>query len=344
MKHLLNTLYITTPEAYLHLQNETVCVKVDNKKRLQVPLHHLYSFVLFENVMLSPALLARCAKDGRTVVWLDRGGRFQCRLESPVNGNILLRQAQYRSADKAEACTDMARWFIAGKVRNSRQVLMRAVRESKLEDERGQLEKVCKLLAGTLKKLELADNLDSIRGLEGDAARAYFSVLALLVKDDCREDFRFNGRNRRPPRDPFNALISFLYALLLNDCRSALESVGLDPQLGFLHAPRPGRASLALDLQEEFRACLCDRLALTLINRGQLKLKDFDRRDGGSVLLNDDGRKTVIGAYQERKKDELTHPVLEQGVPVGLLPQIQARLLARCLRDDTEAYVPFLQR
>ena len=344
MKTLLNTLYVTTPEAYLHLEGETVCVKIENKKRLQVPLHHLYSFVLFENVMLSPALLARCAKDGRTVIWLDRSGHFQCRLESPVSGNILLRQAQFRSADKEDNCTEIARYFIAGKIRNSRQVLMRGARESKQADEQKQLDKINQLLAGTLKKLETAENLDSIRGFEGDAARSYFSVLALLVKSDYRQDFQFNGRNRRPPRDPFNALISFLYALMLSDCRSALESVGLDPQLGFLHAPRPGRPSLALDLQEEFRSPLCDRLALTLINRGQLKLKDFDKRDGGSVLLNDDGRKTVIAAYQERKKEELNHPVLEQSVPIGLLPQIQARLLARHLRGDIETYVPFLQR
>lgn len=218
------------------------------------------------------------------------------------------------------------------------------MRESKQEEEKKRLNKINQLLAGTLKKLETADNIDSIRGFEGDAARSYFSVLLLLVRESSRDDFKFSGRNRRPPRDPFNALISFLYALMLNDCRSALESVGLDPQLGFLHVPRPGRPSLALDLQEEFRAPLCDRLALKLINRGQLKTKHFDKRDGGSVLLNDEGRKIVIGAYQERKKEEINHPVLEQSVPIGLLAQIQARLLARYLRGDIEAYVPFLVR
>lgn len=221
---------------------------------------------------------------------------------------------------------------------------MRAARENKQESEQQLLNKVVQLLSGTLKKLKNADNIDSIRGFEGDAAQRYFSVLSLVISANNRADFPFNKRTRRPPRDAFNALISFLYALLLNDCRTALETVGLDSQLGFFHVPRPGRPSLALDLQEEFRAPLCDRLALTLINRGQLKPKDFDYREGGSVLLNDKGRKTVITAYQEKKKEEINHPLLDKSVPIGLLAQIQARLLARYLRSDIEAYVPFLQR
>lgn len=344
MKILQNTLYITTPGAYLRLEGDTVCVMIENQKRLQVPLHHLYSFVLFESIMLSPALLGRCAKDGRSVIWLDWAGHFQCRLEGAVSGNILLRQAQFRQADNNDFCLQVTRCFIAGKIRNSRQLLMRAARENKQESEQQLLNKVVQLLSGTLKKLKNADNIDSIRGFEGDAAQRYFSVLSLVISANNRADFPFNKRTRRPPRDAFNALISFLYALLLNDCRTALETVGLDSQLGFFHVPRPGRPSLALDLQEEFRAPLCDRLALTLINRGQLKPKDFDYREGGSVLLNDKGRKTVITAYQEKKKEEINHPLLDKSVPIGLLAQIQARLLARYLRSDIEAYVPFLQR
>ncbi|MGJ0514959.1 MAG: type I-C CRISPR-associated endonuclease Cas1c [Methylomicrobium sp.] len=344
MKQLMNTLYITTPEAYLRLEGETVCVMVEKEKRLQVPLHHLSSFVLFDHVMLSPALMGRCAADGRSIVWLNRSGRFQARMEGPVNGNILLRQAQFRAGDDEGQILRLSQRFIAGKIRNSRQVLMRGARDSKDEQEKTALVQAARSLANNLKKLANVQNPDEARGLEGDAARIYFDALPLLIRESARTTFAFTTRNRRPPRDCFNALISFLYALVLGDCRSALETVGLDPQLGFLHAVRPGRESLALDLLEEFRAPLCDRLALTVINREQIKDKDFGRRDGGSVLLNDTGRKTVIAAYQARKQEELIHPVLGQSVSIGLIPQIQARLLARYLRGDVEDYVPYLQQ
>ncbi|MGD0961988.1 MAG: type I-C CRISPR-associated endonuclease Cas1c, partial [Methylomonas sp.] len=312
MKQLLNTLYVTTPDAYLRLEGETVCVMVEKQKRLQVPLHHLSAFVLFDHVMLSPALMGRCAADGLSVIWLDRSGRFQARLEGAVNGNILLRQAQHRAADDQEISLKIARRFIAGKIRNSRQVLMRGARDSKNADEKSALVHAARWLAGNLHKLPQAESLDALRGLEGDAARVYFAALPNIMRASARDDFAFTTRNRRPPLDRFNALISFLYALVMGDCRSALESVGLDPQLGFLHNVRPGRPSLALDLLEEFRAPICDRLALTLINREQLKAKDFDIRDGGSVLLNDEGRRTVIAAFQTRKQEELMHPVLGQ--------------------------------
>lgn len=340
----LNTLYVTTPDAYLRLEGETVCVMIEKEKRLQVPLHHLGGFVLFGHTMMSPDLLGRCADDGRSVVWLGRNGDFRFRLQGPVNGNILLRQQQFQKAGESTHTLALAKAFIAGKLRNSRQLLMRAARESKMEAEQNSLSHASKLLEGNIRKLELAENLDSVRGLEGDGARIYFGQLNTVMRESIREAFVFDTRNRRPPKDRFNALISFLYALLLSDCRAALETVGLDPQMGFLHVPRPGRESLALDLMEEFRPVMADRLALTLINRGQIKDKDFDRRDGGSVLLNDKGRKAVITAYQERKQENLIHPVLEQSVPIGLLPQLQARLLARYLREDVEVYVPFLQR
>ena len=343
MKQLLNTLYVTTPDAYLRLEGETVCVMIEKEKRLQVPLHHLNAFVLFDT-MISPALMGRCAADGRSIIWLNRGGKFMARMEGPVNGNILLRQAQYRMADNAEQSLKIARRFIAGKLRNSRQVLMRGARDSKNEQEKTALVQSARLLAGNLGKLALAESADTVRGLEGDSARIYFAALPSLIRPSSREAFAFTTRNRRPPLDRFNALISFLYALVLGDCRSALETVGLDPQLGFLHTVRPGRQSLALDLLEEFRAPLCDRLALTLINREQLQAKDFDCRDGGSVLLNDAGRKTVIAAFQARKQEEINHPVLQQSINIGLLPQIQARLLARYLRGDLETYLPYLQQ
>lgn len=344
MKTLLNTLYVTTLDAYLRLEGETLCVMVEKEKRLQVPLHHLGGIVCFGHTMLSPALLARCAEDGRGVVWLDRNGRFGARLEGPVNGNILLRQAQYRTADDAAAALDLARGFVAGKLRNSRQVLMRSARDSDSADDRSALADAARRIGRILQKLPEVQDTDELRGYEGDAARLYFGHFPLLLSPRIRNDFEFDGRNRRPPRDPLNALLSFLYALLLNDCRSALETAGLDPQLGYLHAPRPGRHSLALDLMEEFRPVLADRLALTLVNRGQLTPDDFDQRPGGSVALHDAARKTLISTYQERKQDELTHPLLEEPVPIGLLAQIQARVLARTLRGDMEGYLPYLHR
>lgn len=344
MSVLQNTLYVTTPDAYLRLEGETVCVMVEQQKRLQVPLHHLGALVLFDHVMLSPALLGRCAEDGRSVVWLNRSGRFQARLEGPVNGNILLRQAQFRTAENGKDTLGLARAMVAGKLRNSRQVLMRGAREAKSDADRDTLVKAARILATQIRKLPQAETLDALRGFEGDAARLYFESLPAVMREPVREQFLFEARSRRPPRDAFNALISFLYALVLADCRSALETVGLDPQLGFLHAVRPGRPALALDLLEEFRAPLADRLALTLVNRGQIQPGDFDCREGGAVLLNDKGRKTVITAYQERKQETLTHPLLRQDAPIGLLPHLQARLLARFLRQDIPAYVPYLQR
>jgi CRISPR-associated protein Cas1 len=344
MSVLQNTLYVTTPDAYLRLEGETVCVMVEQQKRLQVPLHHLGALVLFDHVMLSPALLGRCAEDGRSVVWLNRSGRFQARLEGPVNGNILLRQAQFRTAENANSTLGLARAMVAGKLRNSRQVLMRGAREAKSDADRDTLVKAARILATQIRKLPQAETLDALRGFEGDGARLYFEALPAIMREPLREKFPFDARNRRPPRDAFNALISFLYALVLADCRAALETVGLDPQLGFLHAVRPGRPALALDLLEEFRAPLADRLALTLVNRGQIQPGDFDCREGGAVLLNDKGRKTVITAYQERKQETLTHPLLQRDTPIGLLPHIQARLLARFLRQDIPAYVPYLHR
>lgn len=344
MAVLQNTLYITTPEAYLRLEGDTVCVMVEDQKRLQVPLHHLAAFVLTDPVMLSPALLGRCAEEGKSVVWLTRSGRFSARLEGPVSGNILLRQAQFRAADDAAQTLALARAVVAGKLRNSRQLLLRGARESADEAEKAVLAGVARQLGNQVRKLPAAASLDELRGLEGEAARQYFEALPLVMKPAVRADFPFEARTRRPPRDRFNALLSFLYALATGDCRAALETVGLDPQLGFLHAVRPGRPALALDLVEEFRSPLADRLALTLVNRAQIQPKHFDAREGGAVLLNDEGRKLVITAWQERKQEPVSHPLLKQTVPVGLLPHTQARLLARRLRGDVEHYVPYLQR
>ena len=340
---LLNTLYITTPETYLRLDNDTLRVEVERETRLRVPLHHLNSVVCFGHTGLSAPLMHRLAEDGIALVLLDDNGRFKARLEGAVNGNVLLRQAQFeRTADLAFAL-DMARACVAGKIKNTRQVLQRGAREAKTEDEAKALARLADDLAASLRALPEAANLDILRGVEGEAARQYFSGLNLLVRPDLRESFHMDGRTRRPPRDRLNAMLSFLYAMWMNDCRSALEAAGLDPQVGFLHALRPGRAALALDLMEEFRPW-ADRLALTLINRGQLSADDFAMREGGGVSLEPDARKAVVVAYQERKRDEIKHPLLVQTVPLGLVPLVQARLLARALRDAGASYVPFVAK
>ncbi|WP_156682228.1 type I-C CRISPR-associated endonuclease Cas1c [Tepidimonas sp. HKU77] len=344
MYTLLNTLYVMTPQSYVHLENGTVRIDVEREKRLQVPLHHLAGLVTFGNVMISPALMHRLGDEGKSLVLLDEHGRFKARLEGPVSGNILLRQAQHRAANDSKATLELARACVAGKLKNSRTILQRGARESADPDEAAPLTRAADNLAASLRAAAGATSLDELRGIEGEAARGYFAALNLVVKPQARQTFTLNGRTRRPPLDRFNALLSFLYALLMNDCRSALESVGLDPQLGYLHAVRPGRAALALDLQEEFRAFLADRLALTLINRGQLNADDFETREGGAVLLGDRGRRLVVAAWQERKKEEVTHPLLDAKMPIGLLPLVQARLLARAIRGDMPGYLPYLTK
>ena len=340
---LLNTLYVTLPDAWLRLDNDTLRIEVERETRLRVPLHHLTAVVCFGHVGLSAPLMHRLADEGIALVLLDSNGRFKARLEGAVSGNVLLRQAQFARGADAAFTMDMARSFVAGKIKNTRQVLQRGAREAKSEAEAAVLTRRADDLAASLRALPGAATLDAVRGVEGEAARQYFSGLPLLVRADLREHFTMDGRTRRPPRDRFNALLSFLYAMWMNDCRSALEAAGLDPQVGFLHALRPGRAALALDLMEEFRPW-ADRLALTLINRGQVQADDFDLREGGGVALQGDARKAVVVAYQERKKDEITHPLLAQSLPLGLVPLVQARLLARALRDDTMPYLPFVPK
>lgn len=342
MHTVQNTLYVMTPQAYVHLENATVRIDVEREKKLQVPLHHVGGLVCFGNVMVSPALMHRLADEGKSLVLLDDHGRFKARLEGPISGNILLRQAQHRQAGDATFALELARAVVAGKLKNSRSVVQRGAREAADGTEAQKLARAADNLAASLRAAAVAATLDELRGVEGEAARGYFAAVNLVIKPAMREHFQLDGRTRRPPLDRFNALISFLYAMLMNDCRSALEAVGLDPQLGFLHTVRPGRAALALDLQEEFRAVLCDRLALTLINRGQVGPADFDLREGGAVMLNDKGRRAVVTAWQERKQEEITHPLTETKLPVALLPFIQARFIARTLRGEMESYLPYL--
>jgi CRISPR-associated protein Cas1 len=341
---LLNTLYVTLPDCYLRLDNDTIRV-VDSAKetRLRVPLHHPQAVVCFGHVGVSAGLIHRLAEDGKALVLLDTNGRFKARLEGEVSGNVLLRRAQHRAVDDPGITLELARSLVAGKLHNQRQVLQRGAREAKDEPEAARLTRATQDLAASLRSLACGQGLEILRGIEGEAARTYFEALNLLVRSDRRDFFQMHGRSRRPPRDRMNALLSFLYALWMNDCRSALETVGLDPQLGFLHALRPGRAALALDLLEEFRP-YADRLALTLVNRSQLNADDFAVREGGAVLLEGDARKVVVVAYQERKKEALMHPLLAETLPLGLVPLVQARLLARHLRGDSTQYLPFLMR
>jgi CRISP-associated protein Cas1 len=338
---LLNTLYVTTPDTYLRLDNDTLRVEVERETRLRVPLHHLSAVVCFGHTGLSAPLMHRLADEDIALVLLDDNGRFKARLEGRVSGNVLLRKAQFARAAEPAFTLDMARACVAGKIKNTRQVLQRGAREAKVEDEAKVLARLADDLAASLRALPGVNDLDGLRGVEGEAARQYFSGLNLLVRADRRADFQMDGRTRRPPLDRFNAVLSFLYSMWMNDCRSALEAAGLDPQVGFLHALRPGRAALALDLMEEFRPW-ADRLALSLINRLQLTASDFVLREGGGVSLEPDARKSVVVAFQERKRDEVTHPLLAQALPLGMVPLVQARLLARALREDDSPYVPFV--
>ncbi|WP_117194002.1 type I-C CRISPR-associated endonuclease Cas1c [Rhizobium terrae] len=342
MKKLLNTLYVTTENASLRKDGENLVAEVEGIERARVPLHMLASVALFGAIFISPALIAACASAGITLVLLDRNGRFQARIEGPVTGNVLLRRAQYRASDRPE---EIVRSIVIGKVANQRSVLMRSLRdygEDYSEADRTAITFVAGRLARIMRRAELSDEtLDALRGSEGEAANLYFSVFDHLIRSPD-EEMRWKGRSRRPPLDPVNALLSFLYTLLTHDCRSACESVGLDPAVGFLHRDRPGRPSLALDLMEEMRPILADRLALSLINRRQLRARDFEIREGGAVMMSDEARKAVLTAWQERKKDERLHPFLEDKAPLGLTPYLQAQMLARHLRGDLDAYPPWL--
>lgn len=343
MKQLLNTLFVMTEGSYVHMDHDTVIVEIEKIPRLRVPLHHLSGLVIFGNTMVSPYTISRFAEEGRHMSFYSRSGRFQARMHGRVSGNVLLRVAQFETLNQSDKTLAIARRIVASKIQNSRQILLRAGRETKDIDEANSFRSSADSLSPLLDRLLSAQNLDEVRGIEGMAAKNYFSVFKWMIRTD-REVFPFPGRSRRPPLDRTNALISFLYSMLLNECVSALEGVGLDPQIGFLHVLRSGRPALGLDLMEELRSVICDRLALALINRKQLQQNDFDERPGGAVMLNEDGRKKVVVAYQKRKQEEINHPVLETRISFGLLPHVQARLLARHLRGDMEQYEPFLVR
>jgi CRISPR-associated protein Cas1 len=342
VRQILNTLFVMTQGSYVRLERDTIVVELEGGERLKTPLHHLGAVVLYGNIMVTPFLLHRCAEDGRAVVLMSASGRFCARLEGPQSGNVLLRRAQHRRADDAIATAETARLIVAGKIQNCRMLALRARRDAEEEAARDALQRVADDFAAALRALPAAGDTDTIRGIEGNAARLWFAAFPLLLRGGGA--FAFSGRTRRPPLDRTNALLSFLYALLLNDCRSAIEATGLDPQIGFLHGLRPGRAGLALDLMEEFRPLLADRLAFALVNRGQITAEDFTLHPGGAVSLGDAGRRTVVAAYQRRKQEEVMHPVVAETLPLGLVPLVQARLLARHLRGEASSYEPFVPR
>ncbi len=341
MKRHLNTLYVTTRGAHLGKDGETIVVRANDDLLLRVPFLTIASVVCFGNVSLTPALMAACAEHDVAVAFLSEHGRFLARIIGKTSGNVLLRREQYRRADRDSDTLGIARAIIAGKLVNSRMVLLRGARDRAGSDDVATLTHTAARMAAYLTALESASSLDEARGLEGAAAREYFGAFNALIAQQ-KETFTFTARSRRPPRDPLNALMSFVYTLVLHDLTAALEIHGLDPAVGFLHRDRPGRVGLALDLMEEFRPWLADRLVLTLINLRQLSESDFTVEETGGVTMTESGRKTVLVAYQKRKQDEVTHPFLNEKTTVGLLPSLQALLLARHLRGDLDGYPPFV--
>ena len=344
MRKLLNTVYVTTEDAWLRKDGANLVVEAAGQERGRVPLHMLEGVVCLTHAGASPAAMAACAEAGIALSFLTPNGKFLARVEGRLTGNVALRRAQHRAADDAARTLPIVTGMVAAKCANQRTVLRRALRdhgERFAPEVRAALDTAEVRLGWCARRALVAPSVETARGFEGEAAALYFGIFDHLLLVDG-PDFRFTGRSRRPPLDRVNALLSFLYAMLGHDCRSACESVGLDPQVGFLHADRPGRASLALDLMEELRPVMADRLALTLINRRQVGPGDFVVEAAGGVTLRDAARKAVLVAWQERKRDTLRHPFLDETAPLGLVPHLQALLLARHLRGDLDAYPAFV--
>ncbi len=341
MKQLLNTLFVTSEDIYLSLEGENVLANRDGEVVARYPLHTLQTIVSFSYSGASPALMGACAEKGIGLAFCTPRGRFLARVCGESNGNVLLRREQYRIADDPHRSCAVARDMIFGKLSNSGASIQRTLRDHAPRVQNCGLEDAASQIRQLLSQVLAAADLEALRGLEGVGASAYFGVLDHMLLNR-KEDFYFRGRNRRPPLDRVNAMLSFAYSLLAHDCASALESVGLDAYVGFLHRDRPGRESLALDLMEELRPCMADRFVLTLVNNRMIRPEDFQTQDSGAVLLTDDGRKKFLKAWQERKRDTLTHPYLNEKMSWGLIPYVQALLLARYLRGDLDAYPPFL--
>lgn len=341
MKQLLNTLFVTSEDIYLSLEGENALANRDKQVLARYPLHTLQNIVSFSYSGASPALMGACAEKGIGLAFCSPRGRFLARVCGENTGNVLLRREQYRAADDPEKSCRIARNMIFGKLHNARWSVERTIRDHGLRVDKEALSHASQELQNLLPQVLEAENPDSLRGLEGVGAAAYFGVFDEMILNR-KTDFFFRGRNRRPPLDRVNALLSFAYSLLAHDCASALESVGLDAYVGFLHTDRPGRTSLSLDLMEELRPCMAERFVLTLINNRMLKAEDFQVQDSGAVLLTEDGRRAFLKVWQEKKRETLTHPFLGEKLAWGMIPYVQALLLARYLRGDLDAYPPFL--
>ncbi|GHT06619.1 CRISPR-associated endonuclease Cas1 1 [Endomicrobiia bacterium] len=342
MKKLFSTLYVSTQGAYISKERENIVVSLQSKELFRAPIHLINSVVCFGNIMCSPFLLGLCAENNASVSYFTEYGRFIAKVQSPVSGNVLLRKQQYKYSDDGKFCLETAQSVLLGKLNNSRTVINRALRdhEDKISDS-DKLKQVSDGLRRAIANIFNAENVDVLRGMEGDAAVAYFSVFNKLILNH-KEEFFMPGRNRRPPKDRVNCLLSFVYTLLVHDVSSALEGVGLDPQVGFLHKDRPGRPSLALDIMEEFRSVIADRLVLTLINLSQVNANGFSESPSGGVIMDDENRKIVIDAYRKRKEEEIFHPFFKENIHIGLLYHAQALLFARYIRGDIDAYPPFI--
>lgn len=340
MRKLANVLYVTTPEAYLSLDGENVVIKKDENTSTRLPIHNLENIVCFSWQGVSPALMGACAERNVGLAFLTPNGRFKGRVSGRARGNVLLRKKQYQISDIEAQRVPIAASFLVGKVYNSRKVLERALRDHALLVDKDALGKASAFLKETLIALPQCGCSADLMAFEGSAARIYFGVFDHLILQQ-KDEFRFQERSRRPPLDNMNSLLSFLYTLLTNEAVSALETVGLDPFVGFLHAARPGRPSLALDLMEEMRPVLADRLALSLVNRKQVIGKGFTQKESGGILMDDETRKVILTAWQERKREEILHPYMKERIPFGLILHSQALLLARHLRGDLDAYPPF---
>lgn len=337
MKKLLNVLYVTTPESYLSKDGQNVVVSVEKEERFRIPVINIEGIVTFGYLGASPGLMKLCADNGVSLTFLSPNGRFIGRMQGPTRGNVLLRKEQYRITEDEERSLHFARLFIAGKIQNYRATLQRFIRDNGENDGVGA---TVNYMEHSKQWALKATSTSQLVGVEGDAANAYFGVFPELILHQ-KEDFAFHGRNRHPPKDKVNAMLSFVYTLLANEAAAALETVGLDPYVGFLHALRPGRTSLALDLMEEMRAYLGDRLVLSLINRKQMTAKDFVVQGAEGIMMSDEGRKTLLSAWQKRKKETILHPYLEEKMELGLLPYAQAMLLAKAIRNDIDDYPVF---
>ncbi len=342
MRKLLNTLYVTNPDVFLSKDGENVVAKINNKEVMRLPIINLEGIVCFNRMGASQYLMAMCAERNIGLCFLTPNGKFLARVTGNTNGNVLLRRQQYRWADDKQKALNISKIFIEGKIYNSRKVIERFKRDHAFsEEERQNIEMISKKLSWNIREVSITNSTNELRGIEGEAALNYFSVFNNMITAQ-RTDFDFHGRNRRPPKDRTNCLLSFVYTLLAHEIQSALESVGLDPYVGFMHTDRPGRAGLALDMMEEFRAYLADRLVLSLINRKQITYNDFIDNGADNILMTDEGKRIVLAAWQKRKKDTLIHPFIKENVAIGLLPYIQAMLMARYLRGDIEGYPVFL--